>query len=44
MGVPTLESVEELIAAAQTLLNQGARRILVSRGEKKVQYFLYVDT
>ncbi|GIN40826.1 1-phosphofructokinase [Heyndrickxia oleronia] len=40
MGVPTLESVEELIAAAQTLLNQGARRILVSRGEKGA---LYVD-
>lgn len=40
LGVPQFESEKALAAAAQKLLNQGAQRILVSRGEKGA---LYVD-
>ncbi|MFC7395006.1 1-phosphofructokinase [Scopulibacillus cellulosilyticus] len=40
LGIPKLESKKELVMAAKTLLDKGAERILVSRGEKGA---LYVD-
>ncbi|MGG4506867.1 1-phosphofructokinase [Heyndrickxia sporothermodurans] len=40
LGVSKLESEQELVKAAQQLLDKGAERILVSRGEKGA---LYVD-
>lgn len=40
LGVPKLETEQELVNAAQKLLDKGAMRVLVSRGEKGA---LYVD-